>query len=39
MSAFVVAVQLLDGDLADVEALKDVKAELLSKKEVTGFVS
>ena len=29
------AVSLLEGDLAEVEALRDVKVELLTKKEVS----
>jgi len=33
MCLFVVA--LLEGDLSEVEALRDVKAELISKKEVS----
>ncbi len=33
MSLF--SVSLLEGDLADVEAMRDVKVELIAKKEVT----
>ncbi len=33
--AYTVAVSLLEGDLVEVEALRDVKVELIAKKEVS----
>lgn len=37
LHCFIVSVSLLEGDLKEVDALREVKEELLAKKEVNTF--